>query len=203
VTSTIPRAGNPRVKRGIIALGALVLIAVLVYQFWKAQQPLKGGDPHNNIPQLQAVKTYDYVGGDHTKDPVKYAQSPPVGGPHDPVWDDCGAYDAPVRNENAVHDLEHGTVWVTYQPGLPSSDVAFLQNQLEQLKSGKWMLSPYPGMSAPVVITVWNAQLDLNGAHDSRLPIFLNYYGDGHTGPEAAFASCQSDQRVMASPTHP
>ena len=35
---------------------------------------------------------------------------------HDPVWLDCGAYDAPVRDENAVHDLEHGSVWITYDP---------------------------------------------------------------------------------------
>jgi hypothetical protein len=203
VTSTIPRAGNPRVKRAIIGVGLLVLIALMAWQIYRAQQPPRGGDPHNDIPQLQAVKTYDYAGGNHTKEPVKYAQSPPVGGPHDPVWDDCGAYDQPVRDENAVHDLEHGTVWVTYQPGLATSDVAYLQNQLEQLKSGKWILSPYPGLSAPVVATVWNAQLDLDGPHDSRLPLFLSYYGDGHTGPESAFASCKGGEQIMASPSHP
>jgi hypothetical protein len=203
VTSTIPRAGNPRVKRAIIGVGLLALIALMAWQVYQAQQPPHGGDPHNNIPQLQAVKTYDYAGGNHTTKPVSYTESPPVGGPHDPVWDDCGAYDQPVRNENAVHDLEHGTVWITYQPGLAASDVASLQNKLEQLKSGKWILSPYPGLSAPVVVTVWNAQLDLNGAGDSRLPIFLNYYGDGHTGPEAAFASCKGGEQIMASASHP
>jgi hypothetical protein len=203
VTSTIPRAGNPRVKRAIIGVGLLVLIAVLGYQLYQAQQPPRGGDPHNHIPQLQAVKTFDYVGGDHTTDPVKYAQTPPAGGPHDPTWDDCGAYTAQPRNENVVHDLEHGTVWIAYQPGLAPSDVSYLQSRLESLKSGKWILSPYPGLPAPVVVTVWNAQLDLNGPHDSRLPIFLNFYGDGHTGPEAAFASCKGGSHIMASPSHP
>jgi hypothetical protein len=181
----------------------LVLIAILAYQVVQARKPPRGGDPHNDIPQLKAVKTFDYVGGQHTTDPVKYAQTPPAGGPHDPTWDDCGAYTQPPRNENAVHDLEHGTVWITYRPGLDAADIERLQTQLEGLKSGKWMLSPYPGLSAPVVVTVWNAQLDLTGPDDPRLPLFLSFYGDGHTGPEAAFASCKGGAHILASPDHP
>jgi hypothetical protein len=197
--SSTPRAGNPQVKRVIVALGALVLIAVLGYQFWKAQQPPRGDDPHNDIPALKATKYYDFAGGDHVTGPIEYDQVPPAGGPHDPVWDDCGAYPDPVRNENAVHDLEHGTVWITYRPGLDAADVQSLQTQLEGLQSQKWMLSPYPGLPAPVVVTVWNAQLDLTGADDPRLPTFLKFYGDGHTSPEGAFASCKGGDRIMAS----
>ena len=48
---------------------------------------------------------------------MTYTETPPAGGPHDPVWDDCGVYTQPLRNENAVHALEHGTVWITYRPG--------------------------------------------------------------------------------------
>jgi hypothetical protein len=203
VSSTAPRAGNPRVKRVIISLGVLVLLAAVGYQYYRAQQPLKGGDPHTDIPALKATKTFDYVGGDHTTDPVRYAETPPAGGPHDPAWDDCGAYSAPVRNENAVHDLEHGTVWITYRPGLDQADIASLQSTLESLKSGRWMLSPYAGLPAPVVVTVWNAQLDLTGADDPRLPTFLGFYGDGHTGPEAAFATCKGGKHVLASAGSP
>jgi hypothetical protein len=201
--SSTPRAGSPQVKRVIIALGALVLIAVLGYMFYRAQQPPRGDDPHNDIPALKATKYYDYGGGDHTDDPVTYAETPPAWGPHDPTWDDCGAYSQPPRNENAVHDLEHGTVWITYQPGLDQADIASLQTQLEGLKSGKWMLSPYPGLPAPVVVTVWNAQLDLKGADDPRLPTFLSFYGDGHTSPEGAFASCKGGANILASTDNP
>ena len=199
MSSATPRAGDPKVKRVIIAVGGLVLIVILGVLFWRAQQPPRGDDPHNDIPALKATTYTDYAGGDHTTDPVKYAETPPTGGPHDPTWDDCGAYDAPPRNENAVHDLEHGTVWITYRPGLAPADVASLQSKLEGLKSGKWMLSPYPGLPAPVVVTVWNAQLQLDGADDPRLPTFLSFYGDGHTSPEGAFATCKGGKRILAS----
>jgi hypothetical protein len=203
VSSPTPRAGNPNVFRAIIALGALLLIAALVFVFYRASRPPHGGDPHNDIPQLQATQYYDFAAGDHRTDPIHYDQVPPAGGPHDPTWDDCGVYDAPVRNENAVHDLEHGTVWITYRPGLSTAHVQKLSDALDTVKSGKIMLSPYPGLPAPVVVTVWNAQLDLKGADDPRLPIFLDFYGDGHTGPEASFASCKGGARVMASPDNP
>jgi Protein of unknown function (DUF3105) len=199
VSSTTPRAGNANVKRAIIGLGLLAVLVAIGYQIYRLQQPPKGDDPHNDIPALKATKYYDFVGGDHTEDPVTYAQVPPVGGPHDPTWDDCGAYDEPPRNENAVHDLEHGTVWITYRPGLDPTDIASLQSRLETLKSGKWMLSPYPGLPAPVVVTVWNAQLDLKGPDDPRLPVFLDFYGDGHTSPEGAFATCKGGDHIMAS----
>jgi hypothetical protein len=203
VSSTAPRAGNPRVKRAIIAVGVLVLVALLGYQYYRASQPPRGGDPHNDIPALKATKYYDFAGGDHRDGAIKYAQVPPAGGPHNPTWLECGAYAEPVPNQNAVHDLEHGTVWITYRPGLDQTDVTSLETRLKGLKSGKWMLSPYPGLPAPVVVTVWNAQLDLTGADDPRLPKFLAYYGDGHTGPEAAFASCKGGEVLPSNPPQP
>jgi hypothetical protein len=203
VSSATPRAGNPKVKRAIILVGLLILIGVLGFQLYKATRPPRGGDPHNDIPALKATKYFDFVGGQHTTDPVHYQQVPPAGGPHDPTWDDCGVYDAPPRNENAVHDLEHGTVWITYRPGLSTADVQRLAAALDTVKSQKIMLSPYPGLPSPVVVTVWNAQLDLKGADDPRLPIFLKFYGDGHTGPEAAFATCKGGAHIMASPSNP
>ena len=61
---------------------------------------------------------------DHVTGPVTYSVTPPVGGPHNATWMNCGIYDKPVANERAVHNLEHGAVWITYQPSLPPSEVS-------------------------------------------------------------------------------
>jgi hypothetical protein len=42
----------------------------------------------------------------------------------------CGVYDQPVPKERAVHNLEHGAVWITYSPSLPSSQVSQLRSGL-------------------------------------------------------------------------
>jgi hypothetical protein len=189
-------------RRAVVGVLVVLLLGGIGYQIYRLQQPSRGGDPANDTPQLAAVQTFDYVGGDHTSDPVTYDQIPPAGGPHDSAWEDCGAYSQPIRNENAVHALEHGTVWVTYRPGLPASDVQALAAALHAVKSGKTMLSPYDGLPSAVVVTVWNAQLDLTDADDPRLALFLGFYGDGHTAPESS-ASCAGGVHDLASADSP
>src|ERR1700744_2997072 len=58
----------------------------------------------------------------HVTGPVKYVVTPPVGGPHDPVWMNAGVYTKPVPVTRAVHNLEHGAVWITYDPNLPAKE---------------------------------------------------------------------------------
>ena len=129
---------------------------------------------------LSQVRILDISERGNSDDDLDYAQTPPAGGAHAPLWLECGVYDVPVRDENAVHDLEHGTVWITYDPELPSRDVEFLAEQLPD----NGIMSPYEGLPSPVVATVWGAQLGLDRARDPRLGLFLEEYGDGHTAPE-------------------
>jgi hypothetical protein len=129
---------------------------------------------------LSGVRTWEITDNRHTDGDVDYPQTPPAGGPHAPVWLDCGVYDEPVRDENAVHDLEHGAVWITHDPALPARDV----EALAALLPDNGIMSPREDLPAPVVVTVWGAQLVLDGAHDPRLRLFIQAYGDGHTAPE-------------------
>jgi hypothetical protein len=162
----------------VLALGLAVLVPVVV---GRVRTSLEPAAPAN----LDAVRVFEGLHNDHTDSDVDYPTSPPVGGPHDPEWLDCGVYDVPVRDENAVHDLEHGTVWISYRPGLDEVDVGTLSRALPD----NGILAPYDDLPAPVVITVWGRQLRLTGADDPRLEMFLAGFSDGHTAPEP-FASC-------------
>ncbi len=44
-----------------------------------------------------------------------------------------------------MHSLEHGAVWITYDPALPDSDVETLQERLDENYT---LLSPYEGQEA-------------------------------------------------------
>jgi len=177
----------PRRSRGpVIALaviGAAIVVALAVaIPLLVTESPVPS--------DLTAVKSYDDLSTDHTPDDVDYPQSPPVGGEHAPVWLECGVYDEPVREENAVHDLEHGTVWFSYAPDLDADDVSTLADELPQ----NGIMAPYPGLTSPVVVTVWGRQLALVGADDPRLELFIRTYGGGETAPEP-FASCAGGVR--------
>ena len=184
-TETEPAARSGRLPL-VLATVASVLILGAALAAPLVDRVLRGDEQAQRVLDLALVQTWEITDRTHTIVDVTYPQDPPAGGPHAPVWLACGTYDEPVRDENVVHDLEHGTVWITHDPDLSDDDVAALVDQLPE----NGILSPREGLSSRVVVTVWGAQLRLDGADDQRLGLFLEEYGDGHTAPEFG-ASCE------------
>ncbi|MCH7584696.1 MAG: DUF3105 domain-containing protein, partial [Acidobacteria bacterium] len=101
----------------------------------------------------------------HVDGPVQYPQDPPAGGPHSGNVLECRVYDAPVVSEFAVHALEHGAVWITYQPDLAADEIRTLEGFGRRREL---IVSPYPGLDSPVVATTWGTQLRVDSADDPR-----------------------------------
>lgn len=138
--------------------------------------------PSRPVDLLDGVLSYPNQARDHSEAPQTYAQNPPVGGVHSSAWQNCGVYDQPIRNENGVHSLEHGAVWITYQPDLPQAQV----DVLRALARGHShvLVSPYPGLPKPVVASAWGLQLPLDSVNDQRLSLFISRYEQGPQTPE-------------------
>lgn len=118
---------------------------------------------------------------------VQYDRTPPAGGSHSAVWLNCGIYDQPVPDMNAVHSMEHGAVWVTYQPALPGNEVTALRGLVRSKYRGPQryvILSPYPGDPAPIVVSAWGAQLRVQSPSDPRLAQFIGHFASGGQGGE-------------------
>jgi hypothetical protein len=116
-------------------------------------------------------------------------QLPPIGGVHDPTWQNCGIYDTVLETKHVIHSLEHGAVWVTYNPEMPPEDVTALQELVEG--EDFVLLSPYPRLQSPVVLTAWGIQLELDSVNDSRIATFIERYQQGPQTPELG-ATCQN-----------
>jgi hypothetical protein len=110
-----------------------------------------------------------------------------AGGEHNPVWQNEGFSEEPVRDETAVHTLEHGAVWITYQPDLPEGQ----KEAIRELVEGQTCLlaSPYEDLDSPVVASAWGKQLRLESAEDSELESFIGAYRQGPQTPEPG-ATC-------------
>lgn len=158
-----------------VATVILLIAGIVGFTVWKDV---------SNRPTLDAVKTYT-VTRDHTTERVTYAQSPPVGGNHNPTWLNCGVYTSPVPDELAVHSLEHGAVWVTYRPDLPAAQVDKLTAEVPDTYM---VVSPREGLPGPVVASAWGTQLVLTGVDDPRLAEFITAYRQGPQTPEPGAA---------------
>ncbi|GAA4781713.1 DUF3105 domain-containing protein [Microbacterium gilvum] len=131
--------------------------------------------------EIEGVETFSNT-NTHVEGTVDYEQTPPAGGPHNPYWLNCGVYTEPQTNENAVHSMEHGAVWVTYDPELVDEEgVATLESYLP---SSYAILSPYPDLGTAVAVSAWNAQLKLDSVDDERIPEFFEEYWRNQDVPE-------------------
>ena len=132
--------------------------------------------------QIEGLQTFSGLSQDHVQTTVAYPQTPPLGGPHAPAWQNCGYYNAPIGSENGVHSLEHGAVWVTYRPDLPTDQVDTLR---ALTRSQTYILvSPFPELPAPVVASAWGRQVQLESASDPRLDAFVRAFRQGPQAPE-------------------
>ena len=165
---------------GIPAAVAIAIVAVAA---------LSGRGDDSTSGEIEGVREFSSLSRNHTADTVDYPQTPPVGGDHDPQWAACDGrvYDDAVRNENAVHSLEHGAVWISYQPGLDDSELDSLRDKVEG--APYTMMSPVADQSDPLMMTAWGAQLTVDGADDPRIDQFLAQYRQGPQTPEPG-ASC-------------
>ena len=135
---------------------------------------------------------------------IRYEQSPPFGGSHDAAWADCSGtvYDTAVRNENMVHSLEHGAVWIAYHPGRISGEA--LESLVDRVEGRPYtMLSPYPGLDPPISLQSWGHQLIVEEAEDPRIDQFLRALRvnpNTHPEPGAACTARPQDFDLDAPP---
>lgn len=144
-------------------------------------------------PPIRDVITFARPSRGHDNSLVYPASDlPPVGGTHHDQWQVCGIYNEPVPGENAVHSMEHGAVWVTYNPDmLAANDVVELK---DMVRGDNFILtSPYPGQKSPVVMTAWGLQLELDSVSDRRIEQFIERYRVGPQTPERG-ATCGPGQ---------
>jgi len=158
-----------------------------------------------NPTDIQGVVAYDTTGHggtsvsstddghglpfNHVTGSVSYSVTPPVGGDHNGTWMNCGIYNSPVTTERAVHDLEHGAIWITYEPSLSKSAVGQLEGFVKKQKlvtphvagasAERFMdLTPWKDSSigSPIVLSSWGFQLKVSSPTDPRLQQFVDAF---------------------------
>jgi hypothetical protein len=138
--------------------------------------------PADPLP-IGQVQTFEVSSRNHVTQTVDYPQTPPVGGDHAPIWQNCGFYDRPIFSEAGVHALEHGAVWITFRPDLAADQVDQIRGLAQQPYT---LASPWedPTLGAPIVLSAWGAQLAIESLPSPAADQFLATYREAATAPE-------------------
>ena len=123
------------------------VLAVVILGFTGAVIAAKANKPPE--PPRPGVEQSDH-GREHV-DSKKYGgDQPPTSGAHaNPVsW---GVYDTEVRDDQLIHNMEHGGIYISYQPSLPKEQVEKLKELLSAPFSDRMIcVSPTFSISPPL-----------------------------------------------------
>jgi len=193
---------------GVVALG---LIAAAMFVVWDRSQPPEGitdfyGDYANVTEAKAAISDGEITEDDldnpwvvqqthvDSEDPTavpEYEISPPAGGNHLSQWQTCtgSVYDAPILDGNAVHSLEHGAVWLTYDAALVDGEgVSTLASKIEG--RDYTLMSPYQDLGVAVSIQAWGVQYQTKDINDPKIDEFLDFYIQNADNTAEANATC-------------
>ncbi|MFS0698232.1 DUF3105 domain-containing protein [Streptomyces nitrosporeus] len=180
-----------RRSRIVTITAAVAVVAGLVvgggYLMNAADEQDKAEEQAKTSP-VTGERSWDDLTQEHVETPVDYPMNPPVGGDHNPVWMNCDAdvYTDPIPNENAVHSLEHGAVWVTYNDKASDADVKALGERVG--KTPYSLMSPVSDQKDPLVLSAWGKQVTVDSATDKRVAQFFTKYVQGPQTPEPGAA---------------
>jgi Protein of unknown function (DUF3105) len=189
---------------GLITVAVVIVVlavAVIGYAVHLGSKNKAASDPN----KIKGIIHKTFTSGDHKSGVISYTESPPFGGPHAPIWADCTGtvYPSQIASENAVHDLEHGAVWITYKPGLPSDQL----DVLTKLVAGVpyTLLTPYEGLKSNVSLQAWGYQLFVDSATDKRVKTFIKDLKLNQKNTPELGASCTNPtfKTNPSTPGHP
>ena len=164
------RQANVR-KYAIMSAAILVVVAVIAWVMLRdAGKPGQGQAIMTDRTHLQA----------ETDPHVPYSTDPPTSGPHTQAVPAFKVYTEPIAKESQVHGLEDGGVVINYQPDLDKASVDKLAEiaNLYIHTPGKEniIMSPYPGLSNPIVLTTWGRMDRLDTLDETRIRAFVDAY---------------------------
>lgn len=181
--AALARARRRRIIIGSAMVGVVVLIVAFV-----GFRPLP--------EELSDVETFPNMGRDHLAegDPIPdYNSAPATSGDHFPTAAQCGIYTSEIPDSIQVHNLEHGTVVVQYQPDVDPDELQALHDYA-RTKQSHILVAPREDLEDPVVITSWTRMLRLESVDLVTIDVYYDQFA--FKGPEAgvpcAFAVDQS-----------
>ena len=116
----------------------------------------------------QNIEGRDHI--DPRSERPQYGTNPPTSGAHGNAlpW---RVYTTEVADENAVHNLEHGGIWITYK-GLDKEQVAQLET-IARRHPRSVLLSLRAANDAPIAVASWGRLMKLDTVDRAKIEEYI------------------------------
>ncbi len=133
---------------------------------------------------VEGVVEYGIVGRDHISQGASgsgYNSNPPSSGPHWGAAAKNGVYETPLADEQLIHNLEHGHVWIAYRPDV-SDDVKNKLGEIVVKDDWKVVLAPRDKNDLAIALVAWGRVLEMDEPDYGKIEDFIKVYRN--RGPE-------------------
>ncbi len=159
----------------IIALVAVVAVGAILFFVNRSQLP-----DVNTAEVADNSITYPLQGQEHIPEGSPrpdYNSNPPTSGPHYASPIRAGVYDQTPPDENLVHNLEHGHIWLSYRDADDTEAIESLSAIQQQFP--RWVVVSYrPDNADRIAVAAWGRLLPLEAPDEEQILAFILRYRD-------------------------
>jgi len=141
-------------------------------------QPQDKSKPQEVSSSVEGVQEFDIVGENHIPQGTSgsgYNSNPPSSGPHWASPAEKGIYEQPIPDETALHNLEHGHIWIAYDPSI-GDEVKSKLSEIVESDGWKIIMSPREGNDAKIALVGWGRVLNMDEPDYEKVKEFIRLY---------------------------
>lgn len=131
--------------------------------------------PANTAKLDQVGQSFENQGQTHIKigeSHPEYNSNPPTSGWHYVVPADWGVYDKPLADEQVLHNLEHGGIWISYN-GIDDQTKENLK-KIARVNSGSVIMSPRDTNDSQIILASWTRLEKLDTYNQVKILDFIS-----------------------------
>lgn len=169
-------ARSRKARKFIMWVLALAVVAAGIYGlvFWSKK--MSRNKPGDQVPEM-ASRDHLPPGSPRPD----YNSNPPTSGNHYAQPANWGIYAEPLPDEQLVHNLEHGGIWISYRDQGNAELAAQLKSIAEDYTL-KVIITPRPQNDSQVAVAAWGRLLKLENFDEEQIRGFIGAYIN--RGPE-------------------
>lgn len=152
-----------------------IILAIIVAGFTGAIVAIKMNRPPE--PPRPGTEQSDH-GREHVSSKQYGGDQPPTSGSHaNPV--EWGVYDTEARDDQVIHNMEHGGIVISYQPSLPKDQVEKLKRLLSapfsdpEFRPKKIVLAPRAANKSPIELSSWRRSEALTSYDQKKVEDYI------------------------------
>ncbi|MDO8624273.1 MAG: DUF3105 domain-containing protein [bacterium] len=156
----------------------VVLLALCGFGIMKLVQAGAPSGPDYSVFYPAQSREHITPGSEHPA----YNSDPPSGGWHYPVTAKKQFYDEAIPDGYVLHNMEHGDVWIAYNPNLSKE----IKDELKQYAFSKIIITPREASTTDIALVAWERvdafTLENGTVPETRIRDFIKRYRG--KGPE-------------------